>query len=269
MQHFLHFLLLFLCAFGLSGCELIEYHPYDANVHGSTNINAKNIERIEQACAGHDTICFAVISDTQRYYDETAEMVRLINANDSIDFVLHCGDLTDFGATKEFTWMRRELNKLKKPYVCLIGNHDCLGTGEHVFKKMYGDVNFAFTAGDTRFICLNTNAREYDHTVSVPDFSFILGEQDSFPSEARRTIVAMHAKPYSEQFDNNVAEVFEYMLLRFENLMFCVCGHDHKFLCEDLFNDGNLYYECTSAGKRGFLIFTLYPDSYECKEINF
>ena len=253
----------------LCGCDLIEYHPYDARVNGSVGINRKNIERIERLCAGKDTIRFAVISDTQRWYDETEQMVKIINSNDSIDFVIHCGDLTDFGVTKEFIWMRRELNKIKAPYVCLIGNHDCLGTGEHVFTKIWGSVNFAFTAGDTRFVCLNTNAREYDHTVSVPDFSFISEEQDSFPSAARRTIVAMHAKPYSEQFDNNIAQVFEYMILRFPNLMFCLCGHDHKFMAEDLFEDGNIYYECTSAGKRGFLIFTLYPNGYEYREVHF
>ena len=41
---------------------------------------------------------------------------------------------------------------------------------------IYGDPNFAFTAGNVRFICLNTNAMEYDYSEPVPDFNFIENE---------------------------------------------------------------------------------------------
>ena len=37
--------------------------------------------------------------------------------------------MSDFGLTKEFLWQRDIMNGLHVPYVALIGNHDCLGTG--------------------------------------------------------------------------------------------------------------------------------------------
>ena len=83
-----------------SACELIDYHPYDTRVDGKSHINAQNIERIEAATAGKKAIRFVLISDTQRWYDETKAAVKSINARDDIDFVLHCGDLTDFGVTR-------------------------------------------------------------------------------------------------------------------------------------------------------------------------
>ena len=150
-------LLLIVC---VAGCDMIEYHPYDARVKGSTNINRKNIAKIEEACKDLKTFRFAMISDTQRWYDETKDAVKSINDRGDIAFVIYGGDQADFGATKEFMWMRDILNGLKVPYVCLIGNHDCLGTGEYVFQEIYGDANFAFTAGNVHFICLNTNAME-------------------------------------------------------------------------------------------------------------
>ena len=80
-----------------AGCDHIEYHPYDTRIDGPTGVNARNIARIEAACEGRRTIRFAQISDTQRWYDETEDAVKAINARDDIDFVLHGGDLSDFG----------------------------------------------------------------------------------------------------------------------------------------------------------------------------
>ena len=34
--------------------------------------------------------------------------------------------MSDFGVTDEFLWQRDIMNKLRVPYVALIGNHDCL-----------------------------------------------------------------------------------------------------------------------------------------------
>ena len=131
-----------------SSCDLIDYHPYDTRYSGPRQLNAKAIAAIEEKCDGRDSLCFAVISDTQRWYDETAAAVRSINAQGNVDFVIHCGDMTDFGLTREFEWMQRELDRLDMPCVCLIGNHDCLGTGSDMYHTIYGEPNFSFTAGD-------------------------------------------------------------------------------------------------------------------------
>ena len=151
----------------LVGCEMIEYHPYDSDIDGDIHINAKNVERIEQSLKGKREIAFAVVSDTQRWYDETEDAVESINRREPLDFVIHTGDLSDFGAKIEFQMQRDILNKLKVPYVCLLGNHDCLGSGEQTFRRIFGEPDFAFTAGNVRFICLNTNALEYDYSTAI------------------------------------------------------------------------------------------------------
>lgn len=241
----------------MAGCDMVEYHPYDARIEGMVNINSRHIGRIEERLRGATTFRFAFITDTQRWYDETEDVVAAINQRSDVDFVIHGGDLTDFGATKELLWQRDILNGLKVPYVCLIGNHDCLGTGEEVFNKVFGDPNFSFTAGDVRFICLNTNALEYDYSEPVPDFLFLGNELDSFPAEARRTLFAMHVKPFDEQFNNNVAQVFEYALRAFPSPLCCIYGHGHKLAADDLFGDGLMYYQCSNIKDRKYLLFTI------------
>ena len=241
----------------LTACQ-VEYHPYDTRIDGPTGINARNVARIEAACAGRRTIRFAQISDTQRWYDETEEAVTAINARDDIDFVIHTGDR-----------QRDILDRLRVPYVVLLGNHDCLATGERIFTRIFGEVDFAFMAGDVRFVCLNTNALEFDHDTPVPNFDFLERQLDGFPAEAEKTVVAMHAKPYTEQFDNNVAKIFQRTIRRFPQLQFCVNGHGHNFAAEDLFGDGVIYYECDNIGKENYLLFTITEEGYGYERVEF
>lgn len=265
-----HFYCLFLAVtICFSSCEMVEYHPYDGNVKGETKLNRKNICEIEKNTLGKSTVKFIVVSDTHSSYDEVLDEVKSINNQKDIDFVIHCGDFTDFGTTSEFEWQQILFNKLNVPYVVVIGNHDCLGTGKEIYCKMFGAENFAFTAGKTRFICLNTNAKEYDFNEPVPKLSFLDEELAKFPDSVENTIVAMHIMPLADEFNNDVASVFEARLRAFPNILFCVCGHGHKTIIEDVFEDGLLYYEIACAEKRQYYIFTISGNSYDYVVVDF
>lgn len=251
----------------LQGCDLFEAHPYDVDISGDRDILFKNIERIEASTSGHEGLRFAMISDTQGAYDETVDAVKAING-ENVDFVLHGGDLSDYGMTKEFMRQRDILDKLDVPYVCVIGNHDCLGTGEEAFQAVFGPLNFAFTAGNVRFICLNTNAMEYDYSRPVPDFGFLENELACMLAGVDKTVFLMHVKPYEMVFNNNVAKVFQRYVSSFPGVQFCLYGHEHKFSADDLFGDGIIYYQCPNIAKRQYLIFTINADDtydYEIK----
>lgn len=267
MQTKFFVLFLFLCFYS---CDLIDYHPYDGRLdsHIETNINQKNIERITSICNGKDTIRFAFMGDSQRALDETQKFVEHINKNDSIDFIIHGGDISDFGIKKEYEWAYDVLSKLKQPYVALIGNHDVIGNGDQVYRKIYGKENFSFVTSDIKFVCLNTNAIEYDYSHPVPDFSYIKEElADSLSS--KRTVVVMHAPPGSEQFDNNVKDVFQIYIKYFPSLLFCLHAHNHQFSANDIFDDGIIYYGCENMAKRSYLLFTITREDYFYEIVHF
>ncbi len=252
----------------LAGCDMIEYHPYDTRLHGATGLTRQMTAEIEQRCNGKDTIRFAVISDTQRWYDETERMVGDINERDSIDFVIHLGDQSDFGLTKEFVWQRKIMMRLHCPFVCIIGNHDCLGTGEDVYHEIYGEDNYSFNASFVHFVCLNTNACEYDYSQAIPDFGYIKNDIGSTVTGTLYTVAAMHAVPFSEQFNNNVADYFDYMLKQYPGLLFCLGGHDHHTSVNYLFEDSVPYYKCGNAGKKTYLIFTVTREGYKYETVS-
>ncbi len=250
-------------------CSTLNYHPYDTHITGARNLTQKNLSMIEKNLEGKECFRFAMISDTQRWFDETELAINAINARNDIDFVVHGGDLTDFGITDEFLWMRNLLCKLKAPHIAVIGNHDCIGTGKETYEHIYGETNFAFTAGNTRFICLNTNALEYDYSCPIPDFYFLEKELTNMPPNIRKTIFLMHVKPYDEVFNNNVARVFQAYVTRFPEVQFCLYGHNHRIDVSEPFGDGVKYYGCPEIADRTYLLFTVNEKGYQYEVIEF
>ncbi len=251
----------------VTSCEVMDVHPYAGNVTGETDINTRNAARIEQSLAGRQSFRFAVISDTQRWYDETEAEVASINARGDIDFVIHCGDITDFGVTDEYEWQREVLSGLTMPYVLLLGNHDCLGSGRNVWHAIWGPADYTFLAGDTRFICLNTNALEYDNSTPVPDFGYL----DSFHGDtsAARTVVAMHAGPDGEQLPPNLSKYFGISVRALNAPLFCLYGHGHSMEDSEPFDDGITYYQTTCAKDRQYRVFTITENGYTHETVTF
>ena len=252
----------------LTSCdETFDIHPYDIHFKGETNINAKQIETIESRFAEKDTLRVAFISDTHGWYTETKAEVTALNKRNDIDFVIHCGDLTDTGTSKEFEWIRDILSGLKFPYVALIGNHDFLGTGDQTYRAMFGPMDFAFIAAHVKFVCLNTNATEYDYMAAVPNFDFMEEETKKDAKRFSRSVLVMHAPPYSDQFNNNVCKAFRRYLDFFPGLMCCIYGHNHNDKVDDIYGDGLIFYGIDCAEHRNFRILTLTPDGYEMEQV--
>lgn len=263
MKRLLDLAICLLILFMLTGCDMLDYHPYDVRISGETKLTKKNVALIEQQCAGKDTIRFAQISDTQRWYDETEALVKAINQLDQVDFVVHTGDQADFGLAKEFEWMRSIFSRLKVPYVCAIGNHDCIGSGESSYSLMYGSDNFSINASFLHLVVLNTNAYEYDYSKDIPNFTFMKNDLASLPDSISTTVAAMHVGPFMYQFNDNVADYFNYRLKMYPGLLFCICGHEHKQKEYRPFGDeGPIYYECGSAESKTYILYTVTKNSY-------
>ncbi len=255
----------------ISACEHpFEYHPYELNLSSEyKNINQKNIERLTGSDAGKDTVRFVMMGDTQRWYDETEDFVKELNKRQNIDFVIHGGDIADFGLKKEYCWMHDILSRLNVPYVAIIGNHDNLGSGREIYEIMYGDLNFSFIYGRIKFVCLNTNALEYDYSVPVPDFDFLKKQIEDTLSDYHSTVVAMHVAPGNVVFNNNVQEVFQEYLRRMRNLRFCLHAHNHRLQVDEFFNDGVIYYGSDAMKHRNYLLFTVTRENYQYEVVDF
>ena len=253
----------------LSSCDgVFDIHPYDVKVDGDKGINAKQMAIIESRFANKDTLRVAFISDTHLWLADAKDQVADVNKR-NVDFAIHCGDLTDTSTSREFEWSRDILKGLNCPFVALIGNHDFLGTGDQTYQVIYGPLDFSFIAGRVKFLCLNTNATEYDYLAAIPNFDWMEEEMTKDSDRFDRTIIVMHAPPYSDQFNNNVCKAFRRYLDFFPGLMCCVYGHNHRDKVSEIYDDGLIFYGIDSAQHRNYRIFTITPDGYEVEHISY
>ena len=79
----------------------------------------------------------------------------------------------------------------------------------------------------------------------------------------------MHARPYSDQFNNNVAKVFQHYVKSFPGLLFCINGHDHCRQADDIYGDGVMYYGVDCAEHRNFMVFTITPNGYDYEIVSY
>lgn len=254
----------------LTSCdELFDIHPYAVDFKGETAINARQIAAIERRFAGKEVLRIAFISDTHGWYSDTKDEIAALNKRMDIDFVVHCGDLTDTGTAKEYKWIRDILGDLNYPYVALIGNHDFLGTGDQSYQVMFGRMDFSFIVNRIKFVCLNTNATEYDYMAAVPNFDFMEEETTRASGQFDRTVVIMHAPPYSNQFNNNVCKAFRHYLGLFPSLMCCVYGHEHRDMMGAIYDDELMFYGIDCAVHRRYRVMTITPEGYEMESVDY
>ena len=197
------FVLLSIIYLGFS-CNKLEYSPnqkFDKNT--PQNLNAINLKRIFSV-SGDDTIRFVLSGDSQRAYDDLPTFVDAVNALSGIDFVFLNGDISDFGLLQEFKWVEKYYSKLKSPYIAVIGNHDHVANGVDIYKRLYSEeLDFSFNYKGVKFVCHNTNSREYNFNGKVPDINW-LRMQFRHEEGIKGYFAVAHVPPTSRDFDKNL-----------------------------------------------------------------
>ena len=112
--------------------------------------------------AQEEPLRFAFLTDTHlaigsHAFDDLRCCIRDINGQDSLDFVILGGDITDFGTDEEIRAAKALLDSLNKPYYLVAGNHDAKWSesGCNTFKNVFGYEHFEFEAGGWRFLGCN------------------------------------------------------------------------------------------------------------------
>ena len=262
-------LALFLLGVTLFSCDgIFQYNPNQIVLsENEKDLNAKNIEKIKRLPL-KDTMRFILMGDTQRWYDETSEFVKSANKQKDISFVLHAGDISDFGLTREFEWVNEIMLKLNFPYLTVIGNHDIVANGPDTYSRMYGALDYSFKFGNNKFIFVNTNSREYAFDGTVPNLAWLRSEVTNNP-DGKNEIVIAHVPPFDGDFDKKLEKEYSEILSQSGHVKISLYGHQHAFKDGQYYNDGVHYYVTTSMGARGYMIVSTWKDGYKVDRIEF
>jgi predicted phosphodiesterase len=228
IKYFIYVILFFIFVV-LSGCNVFKFSPYDDDLETDIrNSNFKNIIKIENnfTVAEKDSFDFAIISDSHSDYDDLHDVVKWINKNPNIKFTFFLGDQTDLGLKFEFENTLYELEKLNKPYIVIIGNHDYLSQGKSIFQQIYGNTNFSFSIGNNKFIGFDNIVWENDN--KRPEFEWLQNELDD--KICKNIFLMMHIPEESEPMEKYRHE-YSIIIKDVPNL-YRLHGHTHSLKVE-------------------------------------
>nr|WP_246205955.1 metallophosphoesterase [Fulvivirga aurantia] len=245
-----------------------EYNPNQIILDDDEkNLTEKYVAEI-QAKPAPDTIKMAFMGDTQRFYDEAELFVKDANKRDDITFIMHGGDISDFGLVKEFRWVHDIMSESKVPYLTAVGNHDLLANGKKVYREMYGDYNYTFTYGNYLFVILDTNSREYEFNGNIPDLNWLSARLEENTAN-RNVIVISHVPPYNSDFDDELEAEYASILANDPNVVLSLHAHEHSYLDEEVYGDGVRYFVTTTVNKEGYALLSLWDDGLSIERVKF
>lgn len=172
------------------------------------------------------------------------EVNELINP----DFVQFAGDNVQHARDTEWALFKNVTSKLKTPFHALVGDHDAHhDPGCYSYKTNVGATYHAFTVGDYRFICLNTNETR-PMGMSDEQVIWFRYEVDAAVARKERIVVFQHNYPFQVWEDflvyPGMSEWRQVMQTRPITALFA--GHTHY---GQMANDGrNVYVTSRSIG---------------------
>ncbi|MBA3972165.1 MAG: metallophosphoesterase, partial [Bacteroidetes bacterium] len=231
-----------------AACNKFEYSPHQTELADMpSDLNNKNIQRLLGNDSGDDTVTIIYTGDSQRFYDRLSDLVSKVNTIPNVDFFIICGDIADFGLAQEYMWIHKRLEKLRVPYMCVIGNHDLASDNGEVFTKMFGEKNFSFSYRGYKFLFHDTNGREYNFNGTVPDTSWM---ESQFADPLPEWFVGVsHVPPYDVDFDNVVEYSYKTLLASKPNFILSLHGHLHNAGDNYYYGDGVRYMTSNSVDK--------------------
>ncbi|WP_256009017.1 metallophosphoesterase family protein [Desertivirga xinjiangensis] len=266
MKLYIYISLIFLL--GISGCDNLEYSPNQAfDKNTPTDLNNKNLDKLFAAPAD-DTIRFVVAGDTQRQYKNTRDLVNTVNKIPNIDMLLLAGDISEFGLLEEMEQINELLEKLTIPYITVVGNHDFVGNGDQVFKRMFGKLNFSFVYHGTKFICHNTNSREFKFNGRVPDLNWLTEEFLPEPGVDNYVAIA-HILPLSWDFDVSLTEQYINVINGNPKTRAAFYAHDHSYSIHYPHNQNIPYVVTNAMINREFLLVEIINGTLSYKNIKY
>lgn len=217
----------YLFIFSLLSCNGVEFSPNQKFRKGTPqNVNKTQIDKLQSKTAG-TKIRIAVSSDTQRMYKEAQLFVDQINARNDIDFVILNGDISDFGQLLEFEGIYDIYSQLKVPFISIVGNHDLVANGPYVFRRMFGELNFTFNYGSIKFVCFDSNSREYNFNGIVPDIAWLKANL-KLENGVSNIIAFSHVPPNDADFDPSLRPVYEQLANSTPGFLASIHAHEHK-----------------------------------------
>jgi predicted phosphodiesterase len=97
---------------------------------------------------------FVVLGDNRGNYEVLRELIQMANRRQP-SFLINTGDLVAKGKLSEYLRFLAVVRQSHSPCFMVAGNHDIGGNGRMLFRRIFGEENYAFDYSGCRFIILD------------------------------------------------------------------------------------------------------------------
>ncbi|MBA9076887.1 PQQ-binding-like beta-propeller repeat protein [Rufibacter quisquiliarum] len=211
-------------------------------------------------------LTFAVVTDTHigKSGNDTglASIVKDINGNPDIHFVLHAGDVSDFGYNDQLGKAKELMDGLNKPYFIVPGNHDTgwSASGGLVYNTLWKEQKFVTDIEGVRIIGFSTGpyGRMSRGYVPLDQMRWLDSLVQATPK--KQPVFFISHYPLDEGL-SNYSQVID--KLHQLNTLAVFCGHGHVNKLYDYDGVPGIMTRTAQVrqGTLAYNIFTLTPDS--------
>lgn len=188
------------------------------------HLNSEEIKKIQSVAVSNNNFSFVVMGDN-RDGDPVFDFFVAF-ANKLIPaFIIDGGDFVSHGFEKEYSFFLQQIEKSKVPFLVVAGNHEFkVPEGRSFYQKIFGDFDYFFDYGDTRFIILD-NAKG---KLTKEQLSWL---EDKLKENKKLKFVFLHKPPTIEKWGENFTEgKDEFIKLVAKYKVHTVfCGHLHSY----------------------------------------
>ena len=259
---------LYLILILLWGCGKVEYSPnqkFDSNT--PSDLNKKNIAKLYSQ-SNDDTVRFVLTGDTQRAYSACKSMVNKINSLRGVDFVVINGDISDFGLYQEMEWVNDIYSNINVPYIGILGNHDISANGKDIYRRMYGEENFCFVYDSVKFVCYDSNSREYNFNGSIPNMSWLSAEMK--PQAGVKNYVAIsHIPSFIDDFDPTLEKPYADLITGNKKILASMHAHINHSQVYYPYNTSTPFIIANTAAEKEFYLIEIINGKLSHQVINF
>lgn len=155
----------------------------------------------------NEPVAVSLFTDSHANYSDLKKVAQRIQGDPS-KFVINLGDMTDLGLAVEYDAFLYSISPLKKPLFSVIGNHDSVGSGKSIYRRIFGSSNYAFDYSGVRWIFFNNNRLDFIKEGIDLNWLELQVQQSPYP-----VLIFQHVNPFNiEYFDQAYLERFKSIL---------------------------------------------------------